>query len=253
MSQYGQALQDTAGLIDSVPQIAALVDDLYGLSTARPALFIDVEGVDLSRHGSVSILQILTLPDSRTYLIDVHILQGKAFETPGRNGRTLRDILESKCIPKVFFDVRNDSDALYSHFNVNLGCVHDLQLMEFASRTFSKRFLTGLSKCIEKDAPMSFAQRSGWKATKQEGLHLFAPEHGGTYEVFNTRPLPTKIQQYCVQDVQFLPRLYNYYKARLSEAKLARVLQLSVERVALSQTVAYNGRGRHMALLPTGL
>jgi hypothetical protein len=37
-----------------------------------------------------------------------------AFSTAGTNGQTLKTILESETIPKVFFDVRNDSDALYS-------------------------------------------------------------------------------------------------------------------------------------------
>lgn len=240
-------------LVDTVSQISALVDELYALPTTTPSLFIDLEGVNLSRHGSISILQILSLPTRRTYLVDVHTLQDKAFETSGANSRTLKDVLESKSIPKVFFDVRNDSDALYSHFKVNLACVHDLQLMEFASRAFSKRFLTGLSKCIEMDAPMGYAERANWTATKQRGIRLFAPERGGTYEVFNTRPLPAEIQEYCVQDVQYLPRLYSHYKARLSDAKMAQVLQFAQNRVQLSQSAHFDGNGRHMALPPTGL
>jgi exonuclease 3'-5' domain-containing protein 1 len=46
-------------------------------------------------------------------LIDIHILGGKAFSTAGASGKTLKGILESDSIPKVFFNVRNDSDARF--------------------------------------------------------------------------------------------------------------------------------------------
>ena len=68
-------------------------------------------------------MQILVLLCDRAYLIDAHVLKGDVFTTAGTTGQTLRDVLESATIPKVFFDVRNDSDALLSHFGVKLGCV----------------------------------------------------------------------------------------------------------------------------------
>jgi hypothetical protein len=55
--------------------------------------------------------------------------------TAGTNGQTLKMIFESETIQKVFFDVRNDSDALYYHFGISLAGVHDIQVMEFAVRT----------------------------------------------------------------------------------------------------------------------
>jgi 3'-5' exonuclease len=60
--------------------------------------------------------------------------QRQAFETAGPGGQTLRAILESSYYPKVFFDARNDSDALNSHFEIGLRGVVDLQLLEFTSR-----------------------------------------------------------------------------------------------------------------------
>jgi exonuclease 3'-5' domain-containing protein 1 len=79
--------------------------------------------------------------------------------------------------------------------------------MELATRNFPKRHLSGLQKCIEWDAPITIREKSAWIAAKEEGLKLFATEKGGRYEVFNERPLPDAIIHYCVQDVQFLPRL----------------------------------------------
>lgn len=242
-----------SGLIDTPAALAILVDILYGQPTTPPSLYIDLEGVNLSRTGTVSILQIYLLPTNRAYLVDVHTLGHQAFSTRGgATGHTLKEILESDTIPKVFFDVRNDSDALYSHFQISLAGIQDLQLMELATRRFTRRCVNGLSKCIEHDAPMVSSERMAWKATKDQGLRLFAPERGGSYEVFNERPLSEEIRRYCVQDVKFLPRLWSHYKAQMSSIWEAKVREASKDRVALSQTPAYNGKGRHMALAPMG-
>lgn len=199
----------TPGLVDTEAKIASLVGRLQDLPISPPSLYIDLEGVNLSRHGSISILQIHILPFEETYLVDIHSLQEKAFlGTASDKGYNLLDILESALIPKVFFDVQNDSDALFSHFNIKLAGVIDLQLMELATRSFSRKYVNGLAKCIERDARLTTYEARCWKASKEKGLRLFAPERGGSYDVFNVRPLPDDIKKYCMQDVQFLPKLW---------------------------------------------
>jgi exonuclease 3'-5' domain-containing protein 1 len=236
--------------IDSGSAIADLVDSLADLPSNPPSLYIDLEGVNLSRQGTVSILQVLVYPHNRTYLIDVHSLGSEAFSRAGANGQTLKLVLESEAIPKVFFDVRNDSDALFSHFGICLAGVQDLQVMEFASRRVSARFVSGLSKCIERDLIMATTEKQTWLATKEKGLKLFAPERGGSYEAFNARPLATDLTLYCVQDVQLLPRLWSGYSSKLSRGLLAKVKTATENRVKLSQSKMYNGHGKHMAVGP---
>ncbi|KAK4150294.1 ribonuclease H-like domain-containing protein [Chaetomidium leptoderma] len=244
---------ENTGLIDTTTAISALVDILDGQPTTPPSLYIDVEGVNLSRHGTVSILQVYVLPRRQAYLVDIHVLGEGAFSTPSlTTGRTLKDLLESDTIPKVFFDVRNDSDALHGRFQINLAGIQDLQLMELATRSFPRRLVCGLAKCIELDAALTRAERSAWKATKERGLRLFAPERGGSYRVFNERPLSDEIRRYCVQDVHFLPRLWAHYRPRLTTVWEGRVREASRERVALSQTPGFNGQGKHMAMAPAG-
>lgn len=126
-----------------------------GLIGEWSGTYIDVEGINLSRHGSVSILQLLVHPRKQTFLLDVHTLGAKAFTKAGTNGQSMKDILESDSIPKAFFDVRNDSDALFHLFGINLAGVQDIQLMELATRTISKRCVNGLSKCMERDCDSS--------------------------------------------------------------------------------------------------
>jgi exonuclease 3'-5' domain-containing protein 1 len=185
--------------------------------------------VHLGRHGTVSILQLLVSPQKRTYLIDIHTLGSTAFSTAGINGQTLKMIFESETIPKVFFDVRNDSDALYSHFGIRLAAVHDIQVMEPATRRVHGKFVSGLSKCMEKDLLMTFAERQVWQAAKEKGLNLFDPQRGGSYELFNVRPMSDDLSLYCAQDVQYLPRLWSTYYAKLNASLLARVRMASDE------------------------
>ena len=240
-------------LVDTEAKIASLVGRLQNLPTKPPSLYIDLEGVNLSRYGSISILQIYVLPLEETYLVDIHSLQEKAFlQTASDKSQTLLGILESSHIPKVFFDVRNDSDALFSHFNIKLAGVIDLQLMELATRYYSKKYVSGLTKCIEKDARLTTYETRCWKASKEQGLNLFAPERGGSYDVFNVRPLPDEIKEYCVQDVQFLPKLWVQYNQKISSSWARKVTTETKNRVTLSQTATYDGRGKWKALAPVG-
>lgn len=122
-----------SSILSTPGEIASLVDSITSHSTP-PTLYFDLEGISLSRKGTISILQLLISPARHVYLIDVHNLGAAAFTTPGSNGQTLTDILSSPTIPKVCFDIRNDSNALFFLFNVAVQGIQDLQLMENASR-----------------------------------------------------------------------------------------------------------------------
>ena len=124
--------------------------------------------------------------------------------------------------------------------------------MELATRSFPRRVVCELARCIERDAPLSRAERSSWMATKERDSRLFAPQLGGSYQVFNERPLREEIRQYCVQDVHILPRLWAYYYGKLTRDWEERVREASRDRVPLSQTPDFDGQGQHMALAPDG-
>lgn len=240
-------------VVDCDLAVSNMVDSLAGLPVTPPSIYVDLEGVKLSRQGTISILQLFVLPKDCTYLVDVHQLQHSAFSTPGKNSaKCLKDILEANDIPKVFFDVRNDSDALFHHFQIRLAGVEDIQLMELATRTFPKMYVCGLQRCIEHDARMTVAEKAAWIAAKEKGMKLFLPDKGGRYEVFNDRPLSEEIIQYCVQDVHFLARLWSHYNAKMSAPWALKVQAATEERVSLSQSKHYNGHGKHKAMAPTG-
>ena len=202
-------------IVNTTKQIGNLVDWLILRHAPpepyKPTMYIDLEGVDLCREGSLSIFTLLIdtgIPTIGVYLIDVHSLGSQAFNTTGIKQKTLKDVLQDEKIPKVFFDVRNDSDALFAHFGVALQGVEDIQLMESATRTTTKsrKYLNGLTKCIEKGV-LHGSDLTSWKLPKEKGERLFKTEHGGSYEIFNLRPIPNDVIAYCVGDVQCLPEL----------------------------------------------
>jgi exonuclease 3'-5' domain-containing protein 1 len=237
-------------LVDSPDGVTDLVDSLFNLPTSPPSLYLDIEGINLSRYGTVSILQIFVSTKQLTYLIDIHTLGHKAFSTSGARGITLQDILQSDSIPKVFFDVRNDSDALYSHYGIALGGIRDLQLMELAVRSSSKKFVHGLAKCIDRDGGLTMRERRACMEIKDRGRALFAPELGGSYEVFNARPLAEEIRAYCVQDVQFLPFLWWKYNRLMNTLWKEKVDKETKNRVSDSQGDNYQPNGKHKVLGP---
>jgi exonuclease 3'-5' domain-containing protein 1 len=52
------------------------------------------------------------------------------FGMEGSEGQSLRNVLESKDHVKVWWDLRQDQDALPHHFGITLGNRVDVQLME---------------------------------------------------------------------------------------------------------------------------
>ena len=134
-----------------------------------------------------------------------------------------------------------------AHFGINLRCVQDIQVMEFATRRFSGKFVKGLAKCIEEDGGLGNAELRLRRFIKDEGCRLFLPDKGGSYDVFLERPLSNAILKYCAQDVTLLPNLWKAYSARLTPEWSSRVQDECLARIKLSQSETFVSDGRHMA------
>jgi exonuclease 3'-5' domain-containing protein 1 len=161
------SLQQTphTSLVDSIDSLQSFIQELGNLldHSSPRTLYLDLEGINLCREGTVSILTLLAHDGvglDKLYLIDIKTLGSSAFTTAAPSPSpsspdsqwTLKKKLESPNIHKMFFDVRNDIDALYAHFGIRMHSVMDLQLMKNASRPTNKRgkrLLHGLAKCVE--------------------------------------------------------------------------------------------------------
>ncbi|KAF2189995.1 hypothetical protein K469DRAFT_699583, partial [Zopfia rhizophila CBS 207.26] len=74
-------------------------------------------------------------------------------------------------------------------------------LIESVTRktTTSRKFLNGLTKCVENNL------------AKEKGERLFKAKHGGLYDVFNQRPIPENIISYCINLWNYVPPARNYF------------------------------------------
>ena len=88
---------------------------------------------------------------------------------------------------------------------------------------------------------------------KQKGINLFAPERGGSYEVFTIRPLSADIIAYCLIDIAFFELLESKLFEPLSQRSKAWVRAQSEIRVndCLGPRSAHEG-GRERAIAPRG-
>jgi exonuclease 3'-5' domain-containing protein 1 len=232
-------------VIDSEENLLSLLDSICSLAVEPPSLYINLEGIAVGRHGSISFLTLHIVPTKKTHLIDIHSLNEAAFSTTTASGTSLKSILESPTIPKVVFDIRNDSDALFSLFQVSVDGIIDLQLMRSAARG---RPAAGLVECIEKDSPFSVRERSEWRHAKETGYRFFGPEKGGRFEVLNERPIKPEMIHYCQLDIVLFPGLYGIYSAPLKRSDKAswqdHILEETKRRVRLSQSPAYDTHSR---------
>jgi exonuclease 3'-5' domain-containing protein 1 len=240
-------------IVDTANQVRNLIEVIEASQLQPAFLFIDIEGADLSRSGSIAIIQVVVPPQKRVCLVDIHILKAEAFDTPSTSGLTLRTILESGQFPKVFFDIRNDSDALIvtSRSTSALWLIcnsSNLQLLEFATRPVRGSFVKSLSTCISDTNILSWAEKRSWNGGKEAGRKLFAPERGGRYEVFLERPIPITIVNYCTQDVLYMPKLLLRYSKHLDTSRASQVQSETFNRILLSQSLDFCGTGQHMAL-----
>ncbi|CAD6571767.1 MAG: hypothetical protein ASARMPRED_004782 [Alectoria sarmentosa] len=178
-----------------------------------------------------------------------------AFSTLSTDGsHSLKSILEDSEIAKVFFDVRKDSDALYGQFNITLAGVIDLQLMELSTRVKMHGgyadHVTSYARCLSHDAGLQGKDLIHINEVKQRGKELFAPELGGSYNVFTHTPLGKETIDYCVADVKYMPKMFQRYN-RLLDHKVAlgepsdfhtrRIIEATKDRVMLALGPPFQG------------
>ncbi|KAI4909767.1 uncharacterized protein J4E92_010538 [Alternaria infectoria] len=248
-------------MIDTPQAIVKLVDRVISLHEARndtldsPIIHMSLEGVNLGRSGTVSIITLLLheSPSAQhTYLIDVHSLGAQTFSTAGANGKTLKHILQDERIPKVFFDVRIDSVALFALYSIALEGVQDVQLMDSAAieTTESREYLSWLTACVKYNPIISYYQYTTWSRGREAGEQLFRSELGGSPDVFNKRPLPDDIIKYCVGNVACLPALRNKLWGGRRQDWRDMVQDETERRVAYTHGADYQPGGTDWVLAP---
>mmetsp|Transcript_51145 Transcript_51145/g.122490 ORF Transcript_51145/g.122490 Transcript_51145/m.122490 type:complete len:480 (-) Transcript_51145:2-1441(-) len=237
-------------LIDSCGSLMSMLQHIEQVYNRNQSLTVavDFEGVDLCRTGELCLVQ-MTCDDDPTlvYVLDVHVLGQKTFHLATPTGMSMKYLLEDhQNVTKLWFDPRNDVDALYHQFGITPRNVMDLQLAEVAIRRSQGhvvKFVTGLQRCLQQSDQLSHDQVSCAQDIDNRAKSLFEPKFGGRYETFQERPLRDVILMYAAHDSRYMLLLYQYYIQKLTEEWYGRVLAGSSERAKWFQHTDYKRPG----------
>lgn len=217
------------------------IDTREGLETAvahllsHTTLALDLEGVALSRHGEVSVLQAATGRHGDVYIFDITTLGPEGFE----GALSLRTLLECPTITKLFWDLRSDLNALHFIYKVLPTNVLDLQVMECAHRILTGKGggkVSGLKFILDKTdhAGLSEEERASVKANKESAHTMFNPDHGGSYALWKVRPLNPTLLSYCT-DGKFFFSILDTFQEVCSGLAMEAVARATQRRVDLAQ------------------
>lgn len=222
-------------LVDDVTAARRACDAL----TRCPRVAVDIEGIDLCRAGAVCLLQAAT-PEMTTYVFDICALGRAAFDRGG-----LKELLENKTTEKIVYDGRADADALFHQFGVDLakGRYCDVQYL-YCQRhcDAGDPFLRGLGAAMSSAYWLSAGERVRLERVKVAGKRLFAPEAGGSYEVWRQRPLSEALLAYAAADVVHLHEMAARWQPAGSDVNAVAARRM--RRACMGPQPA---NGRHMA------
>merc|ERR1719379_1494803 len=226
-------------LVDSFGSLMKLLRHLEVICEANKnghdvALAVDFEGDKLSRSGALCLVQLTCSADpTLVYVLDVHVLGNRAFTVQTPQGTSMKGLLEDQNIRKVWFDPRNDVDALYHQFGIMPRGIFDLQLAEVADRRnrgLNVNYVQGLYKCLTQCPSLQSDQKVFAEKINSLGKSLFEPANGGNYEIFQQRPLNPVILVYAAHDSRYMLLLYEQYISSIAQGWVRRVLAAGDQR-----------------------
>jgi exonuclease 3'-5' domain-containing protein 1 len=102
--------------------------------------------------------------------------------------------------------------------------------------------LKGLGVAI-KDCPgIPASERLRLDALKKAGTKLFAPERGGSYDVWRDRPMPPVLIEYCALDVRYLHTMRDAWASYVPHERMMSIVQ---ERLDTATGGSAPSTGRH--------
>lgn len=175
-------------------------------------IVLDIEGVDLSRCGSICIVQVATT--KACFLLD---LLGKTRDDPLVNW--LRGILEDASITKIIHDCRMDSDALSHLLGIRLTNVHDTASWHAVVTGNEDQ---NLNTVLEHNGIKPNTIRDG-------NVYITNPAF------WATRPLTSKMIEWAVGDVMSLFEVKDKQTAKATASQAQKAAALSDARLSVAR------------------
>merc|ERR1711915_10995 len=237
-SSQDEALMASDFRIQLIDTLGALLQLLRTMENAQEKVIaMDFEGMKLCRHGALCLIQVCLQDDPHmVYVIDIFLLGRRAFSVATKSGTSFKSLLENEAYTKVWFDPRNDVDALYHQFGVFPKGIFDLQLAEVAdrrSRGLNVQYVQGLGKVLWNCAKLTTDQKKFADRINLLGKNLFEPQNGGNYEIFQHRPLNPVILVYAAHDARHMLTLHQTLLEKLGDNKalwVPRILHAGNQR-----------------------
>ncbi|EEY16046.1 conserved hypothetical protein [Verticillium alfalfae VaMs.102] len=220
-------------LVNTEEGMGSFVTSIPSTST----LYLSLAGHNLGQHGELALVIVLVYPQMHIALLDVPVLNGAVFTTPGRDGRTLRSVLEGGRNTKCFWDIRSNAEALWSLCGVGLDNVMDIQLLENVTRSGDRNYVQALDWCVQRDLAVEPEElRLGLRARR------VVTRAGGSAAPFTERPMSPETVLYCVNRVFHLPALHALYDENAEPGWAAWVRWESLRRALRVRSPGYDPR-----------
>jgi len=191
-------------------RVIVFVKDLSAAETACdsirrcPILGFDMEGKNLGRNASVSLVQIAVSP-TLVYIFDVLALGASLF-----GPKTLLPILTDPCVLKLCYDCRCDCETLYHQFAVQPYGFYDLQIVyTYLFQNKGDPYLKGYHKALQMPGILN-------PSLHEEALDLQSKiafkkqwKNADMGNVMFERPLYEALVNYCAIDVVYLFKMFE--------------------------------------------
>lgn len=205
-------------IMSSVTVVSTLTPELKSAFADAAIVAFDMEGVDLSRAGRISLLQLAS--PEHCFLID---LLGK--DRDDELVAWLRPLLESRAVLKIIHDSRMDSDALMHHLDIKLAHTHDTACWH---EVITGRSSQSLNTVLVHNG-------IGGNVTRDASVYAVNPAF------WATRPLTARMIQWASGDVLAMFALYKKQVdaaaacALFAAARVQKAEKLSAEFVVAAR------------------
>lgn len=227
--------EDTHTNVTTICAVTKMVSSFVSLPDDGEtiALSFDCEGDNLGRNGVTCYLQIRDELTGHIWLIDLLVLGQQAWTTTGADGvTTLKTVFENKNVVKLIFDVRGDSDALYSHYGVRLAGVLDVQYLGMLKRAAYWERRPRYTDSMRNSRCLTSAEQQQFDTYK-------CYPYGNDYSKFKERPLQPSLKAYAINDVMFLRRLASKLKLSLTDVAIRHAFEWTQKEIEWTQEEHY--------------
>jgi len=234
-------------IVNTPERLSTTLDDL-GVCAF---LSVGLKSSSLCAQGSISLLSLKA--SGVVHLIDIQSLGERAFSQTDKKKTSLRKILQSSSIKKLFFDVRNASHALFGLYGIRLKNVIDVQLFDVATKPASMRkYVWGLDKAVACGGVLPSMAVGDFCEARRIFAEEFITSRGGDGSRIEARPLSQSLIAHTAMDVYFLGQLYDACRAQLQSDWISRISKETNRRLSSACAPQYQPWGLHKKFGPRG-